>query len=261
MLSYQHAYHAGCSADVHKHAVLAVLLARLTAKDRPITYMESHAGRGLYDLSSVEALKTGEAAAGILRILAEGRLPLDHPYREALEAVRRRHGPHAYPGSPWIARHILRPQDRLHLMELHPQEHGGLKAAIRGPNVHVHRRDGLDGIVAIAPPAPRAGLAFIDPSYEVKTDYDAVARTVMTLHRKWPEATILVWYPLLAAGLHTALRETLARAALPKWRSDEVLFADPATVRGMYGSGFVLVNQPYGSDADLDRVAALFAPD
>ncbi|MGE4220707.1 MAG: 23S rRNA (adenine(2030)-N(6))-methyltransferase RlmJ [Alphaproteobacteria bacterium] len=260
MLSYQHAYHAGCRADVHKHAALAVLLQRLTAKDRPITYMESHAGRGLYDLSSAEAQKTGEADAGILRVLAEGRMPPGHPYRTALDAARQQHGRHAYPGSPWIARTLLRPQDRLHLMELHPQEHAALKAAMDAPGVHIHRRDGLEGVLAIAPPAARAGLVFIDPSYEVKMEYDAVARTVLALHRKWPEATILVWYPLLAAGLHTALRETLERAALPKWRCDEVRFADPATVRGMYGSGLALVNQPYGSDGDLDRVTALFTP-
>lgn len=260
MLSYQHAYHAGCNADVHKHAALAVLLARLAAKDRPLTYMESHAGRGLYDLASVEAQKTGEAAAGILRILAEGSLPPTHPYRTAIAAVRAQHGPDAYPGSPWIARHILRPQDHIHLMELHPQEHAVLKATLRGPSVHTHRRDGLEGVLAISPPVPRAGLVFVDPSYEVKTEYDAVARMVVALHRKWPEATVLVWYPLLPAGLHAGLRDTLARAALPKWRCDEVSFADPATIRGMYGSGLALVNQPYGSDADLDRVAALFAP-
>jgi len=260
MLSYQHAYHAGCAADVHKHAALAVLLERLTAKDRPITYMESHAGRGLYDLSSPEALKTREAEDGIRRILAEGRLAPDHPYADALDATRRQCGPHAYPGSPWIARHMLRPNDHLHLMELHPQEHAALKAALRGANIHIHRRDGLEGVLAIAPPVPRAGLVFIDPSYEVKTEYDAVTRTVLALHRKWPEATILIWYPLLAGGLHAALRETLERAALPKWRCDEVRFADPAAVRGMYGSGLALVNQPFGSAEDLDRVAALFAP-
>ena len=109
MLSYQHIFHAGNLADVHKHALLAWTLDYLVAKDKPLTYIETHAGRGLYDLTAAEAEKTGEAAAGIAK--AEAWLPADHPYRRRLAEVRAHHGDMAYPGSPLIAATTLRSAD------------------------------------------------------------------------------------------------------------------------------------------------------
>lgn len=257
MLSYQHGYHAGGPADVHKHAALAALLAHLTVKDKPLTYMETHAGAGLYDLASPEAEKTGEAAQGIVRALTEGLLPAGHPYREALDIVRARFGPDAYPGSPLLARTLLRPGDRLHLMELHPQEHAALKRVMHGGAAHVHRRDGYEGVLALSPPQPRRGLVLIDPSFEVKSEYEDAASFVVRLHAKWPEATIVLWYPLLAAGLHRAMCATLEAAGLPRFARAEVTFADPATARGMFGSGLLVVNLPHGTRPALDAAAAM----
>lgn len=239
MLSYQHAYHAGNRADLHKHAGLARLIAALTAKPRPITYMETHAGRGLYDLASPEALKTGEAAEGILK----ASLP-PGPYAEALARVRAAHGPDAYPGSPMIARALLREGDRMHLMELHPAEHAALKRALRGPGVAVHRRDGYEGVLALSPPVPRRGLVLVDPSYEVKAEYDAVPAFVGKLVAKWPEATMLVWYPILAEGRHARMSEALATLGAQR---HEVRFGEG---RGMLGSGLIGVNLPHGFALD-----------
>ncbi|MGR3520153.1 MAG: 23S rRNA (adenine(2030)-N(6))-methyltransferase RlmJ, partial [Roseovarius sp.] len=128
MLSYQHHYHAGNPADVHKHAALAWMLAYLTRKDKPLTYIETHAGRGLYDLADPAAQRTGEAAQGIGRL--ESALPADHPYRLRLHETRALHGASAYPGSPLLAALSLRPGDALHLAELHPGEHARLSAAL-----------------------------------------------------------------------------------------------------------------------------------
>jgi 23S rRNA (adenine2030-N6)-methyltransferase len=239
MLSYQHAYHAGNRADLHKHAALARLIAALTVKPRPITYMETHAGRGLYDLSAPEALKTGEAAEGILK----AELP-PGPYAGALARVRARHGAMAYPGSPLIALDLLRPEDRLHLMELHPAEHAALKRALRAPNVAIHRRDGFEGVLALSPPVPRKGLVLVDPSYEVKADYDAVPAFVAKLAAKWPEATVLVWYPILAEGRHARMVAALTPLGA---RRHEVRFG---TDRGMLGSGLIGVNLPHGFALD-----------
>ena len=153
LLSYQHAYHAGGPADLHKHIVLAELLARLTAKPRGIAYVETHAGRGLYDLAAPEALKTGEAAQGIARIDPDPATP----FGRALAAVRAEAGPTAYPGSPLVARALLRPQDRLTLMELHPAEHAAL-AAGRSRRRHPppRRLRGRPRARALpAPPRPR----------------------------------------------------------------------------------------------------------
>ena len=217
MLSYQHAYHAGGPADLHKHAALAELLARLTAKPRGIAYVETHAGRGLYDLAAPEALKTGEAARGIGRVAPDPATP----FGRALAAARAAHGPDAYPGSPLIARTLLRPQDRLTLMELHPAEHRALRAALAGPGVAIHRRDGFEGALALAPFTPRRGLVLLDPSYEVKTDYAAAAGFVRRLLAKWPETAVLVWYPVLPAGRHRELLQGLAPLPVlsTRWRS------------------------------------------
>lgn len=251
MLSYQHAYHAGGPADLHKHMVLAALLDRMTAKPRPLTVMETHAGRGLYDLAAPEALKTGEAARGI-GALAPLPGP-ESPWGRALARVRARHGPDACPGSPLVAQALLRPGDRHVLMELHPAEHAALRQALAGTGAEIHRRDGFEGVLALAPPRPRRGLVLVDPSYEVKDEYGAAARFVRRLLAKWPEAVVLVWYPLLPAARHRALLAGLA--PLPVLR-DEVLFR-AAPAEGMQGSGLALLNAPWGAER---LVAAATAP-
>ncbi|MEQ8444072.1 MAG: 23S rRNA (adenine(2030)-N(6))-methyltransferase RlmJ [Alphaproteobacteria bacterium] len=247
ILSYLHSFHAGNLADLHKHAALARLLVHMTAKPRAISYLESHAGRGLYDLSGPEAEKTAEAAEGILAQADEADgTSLPAPYAAAVAAVRARYGPNFYPGSPWIARHILRDQDVLHLMELHPAEFPALKRNLRADNVHCHRRDGLEGLLALSPPTPRRGLVLIDPSYEVKDDYARVAATVAALYRKWPQAVTLIWYPILRDGRHETMVDRILAADPPDPVRDEVSFPDPENRRGMTGSGLLLIGCPFG---------------
>ena len=242
MLSYQHAYHAGNAADVHKHTALAALLRLLTNKIRPVSYMESHAGRGLYDLSSAEAAKTGEAGQGICRLVRGSG-----PYWEALDRVRAEHGTLAYPGSPALARALLRSTDRLVLCELHPAEHRALKAVI--PEAEIHRRDGHEALPALTPPTPRRGLSLIDPSYEVKTEYLQTAETALMVLRRWPQGIIMVWYPMLPEARHLELTAKL-RGAGPACLIDEVTFADPPS-RGMIGSGLAVLNPPYRAGAAI----------
>ena len=131
---------------MHKHIALAELLALLTRKPRGITYMETHAGRGLYDLASEETAKTGEADEGIAKI----DLP-DCPFTDAVKSIRQMHGETAYPGSPAIAAALLRPDDKMHLMELHPTEFKALSANMEG-EAEIHHRDGYEGVLAISPP-------------------------------------------------------------------------------------------------------------
>ena len=248
MLSYQHAYHAGGPADLHKHIALAELLALLTRKPRGISYLETHAGRGLYDLTSDEAVKTGEADDGIAKI----DLP-NCPFADAIKSVRSMHGETAYPGSPAIAAALMREQDKMHLMELHPAEFQALRVNLEG-EASIHRRDGLEGILAISPVKPRKGLILIDPSYEVKDEYLKVADFTNKLTAKWPEATVMIWYPILKAARH---KEMLAALAAPHL-IDEVAF-DLKDNKGMTGSGLALVNAPYGSEAVFSRTREIAA--
>lgn len=256
MLSYQHLYHAGNLADVHKHAVLAFVLDYLTRKDKPLAYIETHAGRGLYDLGAEEALKTGEAAAGIA--LAEVLFPPAHPYRLRLDETRVAQGPRAYPGSPLIAALGLRETDTMHLAELHPQEFARLKAVAQDWGAHVHQRDGFDLALALTPPTPRRGLMLIDPSYEVKADYDAIPRHMANIHRKWNVGTLILWYPLLAGGLHGPMLTALA-AAFPEGLRHEVRFPPVREGHRMQGSGLFVVNPPFGLDAECAALTSRFA--
>ncbi|MCQ0970804.1 23S rRNA (adenine(2030)-N(6))-methyltransferase RlmJ [Paracoccus sp. TK19116] len=258
MLSYQHAYHAGNLADLHKHALLAVALDYMTAKPKPLSYLESHAGRGLYRLDGPEARRTGEAQAGIQRAEAQGWLPSDHPLLRALTAVRRGHGPDAYPGSPMIAAQILRPDDRIDLAELHPAEHAALAGLpdLMG-RARLHAQDGLAMAKAMCPPEPRRGMLLIDPSYEVKADYDRLPGAIAGLARKWNVGVIALWYPILADARHRPMAEALMRDHPAALRS-EVGFAPAREGHGMQGSGMIVLNPPYGLEDEAARLDRIF---
>lgn len=255
MLSYQHAYHAGNLADLHKHMLLASALDHLTRKPKPLSYIETHAGRGLYRLDGPEAARTGEAAAGIDRALAMGWLPGAHPFLSALAAIRRHHGPRAYPGSPLIAAHFLRPGDRAHLGELHPAEHEALSRVAGFATLF--RQDGFAMAQAVCPPTPRRGLLLIDPSYEVKADYDAIPRQIDLLARKWNVGVIALWYPILPDARHRPMLDRLA-AAHPEALRSEVAFAPARTGHAMEGSGLWVRNAPFGLAEDAARTEAMF---
>lgn len=258
MLSYQHSFHAGNLADIHKHAVLSSCLDYMTRKDKPLSYLETHAGRGSYDLSGAESRRTGEAAAGILRV--RDWFDAAHPYTRAQEAVQARHGVAAYGGSPLIAAALLRREDRIHLAELHPQEHAALLEAMKGarPVVHVHHRDGPEMALALAPPRPRRGLALIDPSWEVKDDYTRMPDLVIRLHRKWNVGVLILWYPILCDGQHRSMTETIIRE-IPGATVHEVGFPPAREGHRMRGSGLVIVNPPWGLDVELARLSTRFA--
>lgn len=242
MLSYQHLYHAGNLADVHKHAALAWVLSYMTRKEKPLSYVETHGGRGLYDLAAAEAVKTGEAAAGIEAV---GDWFDGTPYAQALAACRQEHGADAYPGSPWIASHILRAEDVLHVAELHPQEHAALAAAV--PGAHVHRQDGFDMAYSICPPQPRRGFLMIDPSYEVKTEYDAVPKHMAKISKSWPVGVLMLWYPILTDGRHRPMVTSLKKT-FPEGLCHEVSFPPAREGHRMVGSGLFVVNPPWGLD-------------
>ncbi|MCA0369537.1 MAG: 23S rRNA (adenine(2030)-N(6))-methyltransferase RlmJ [Proteobacteria bacterium] len=256
MFSYQHIYHAGSLADVHKHALLAVLLEYLAAKEPALSYFETHAGRGVYDLSAPEAKKTGEAKLGILSLLKDRVLPKDHPFMRALATFVRAHGPKMYPGSPSLAQILLRPDDALHFMELHPQEFDHLRRHFAHSHAHVSKRDGYQGVWALSPPTPRRGVVLIDPSYEDKGEYARTVDFAEDLATRWCEATLMVWYPVLRAGHEAALRQAVARSTLSS-KTWELSFPAKVTGYGLTGTGVTLFNVPTGVEESLNATHAL----
>lgn len=255
MLSYQHIYHAGNLADVHKHGLLAWMLAYLTRKEKPLTYIETHAGRALYDLADPAALKTGEAAQGIEKTASW--FPEDHPLSHCLDAVRNSHGPASYPGSPLIAASLLRATDKLHLAELHPGEHAALDFALSSYPVKCYQQDGFELAHSLTPPTPRRGLILIDPSYEIKHDYNDVPRHMARISRAWNVGVICLWYPILTKGSHAPMLTALA-AAHPNALRHEVRFPPARKGHGMIGSGMFVINPPYGLETEANRLARLF---
>ena len=256
MLSYQHAYHAGNMADVHKHALLAWMLAYMARKDKPLTYLETHAGRAVYDLSGAEARKTGEAAAGIAQ--ARGWFAPDHPYARCLAATRTAAGKDAYPGSPMIAAHLLRPDDQIVLSELHPQEHAALADAMLRTQAQVIRQDGYQMALSRTPPDPRRGLLLCDPSYEIKADYQDIPTFFQHLHRRWPVGVLVLWYPLLRDAPHRPMLAALAQS-FPEGFRHEVGFPPARDGHRMTGSGLFVVNPPYGLEEEAQRLGAHIA--
>ncbi|NCQ24911.1 MAG: 23S rRNA (adenine(2030)-N(6))-methyltransferase RlmJ [Roseovarius sp.] len=255
MLSYQHHYHAGNPADVHKHALLAWMLDYLIRKDKPLSYIETHAGRGLYDLEDPAAVRTGEAAQGIGRL--ERAFAADHPYRQRLDEVRARHGATAYPGSPLIAALSLRAMDRLHLAELHPGEHAHLTDHLAPYHAHVRQQDGYAMAQEICPPIPRRGLLLADPSYEVKSEYDLIPKVFAQIARKWNVGILTLWYPLLTADSHVAMLAQLS-TLFPEALRHEVRFAPARDGHRMIGSGLFVVNPPFGLAAESARLSRIF---
>lgn len=255
MLSYQHIYHAGNLADVHKHSMLAWALSYMTRKDKPLSYLETHAGRGLYDLKDAAALKTGEAASGIT--IAQDWFAPDHPYARVLARIRAKHGPNAYPGSPLIAAESLRQVDSIHLSELHPQEFSALKANMTPYGGIFRQKDGWEMAMSLCPPEPRRGLLLIDPSFEVKTDYQTIPGTLTKLHRKWGVGVIMLWYPVLTDAPHKSMIRNL-QAALPDALTHEVRFPPARAGHRMVGSGLFVVNAPFGFAEEAAQLTALF---
>jgi 23S rRNA (adenine2030-N6)-methyltransferase len=259
MLSYQHSYHAGNAADVHKHALLAVALDYMTAKPKPLSYIETHSGRALYDLTSTEAQKTGEAAKGIN--LMAGWFQPDHPYSRALKAAQISGGPNAYPGSPHVAQTLLRDDDKMTLAELHPQEVTALRAALNTalPYADVRAADGPALALSMAPPTPRRGMCLIDPSYEVKSEWETMPALVRKLHRAWNVGVVMLWYPLLRNNAHKPMVEMLDALNIDGAIRHHVTFPPARQGHGMQGSGLFIVNPPWGWSDAANDLAKKFA--
>lgn len=255
MLSYRHGFHAGNAGDVLKHAALAAALALLTRKDKPLCYLESHAGAGRYDLADARAQKTREHRRGIARLWDRTDTPPAlEPYLRAVRAENPDGVLRRYPGSPAVAARVLRPDDRLVLMELNASDGDALGTAFRGDRrVAVHRRDGYEGLVALVPPRERRGLALLDPSYEVESDYTDVVAAVSAAHARWPGGCYAIWYPLLDDGRAKRLARALVGTGLRRILCGE-LTIDRRDGPGMKGAGMLWVAPPYTLDAALRDV-------
>jgi 23S rRNA (adenine2030-N6)-methyltransferase len=249
VLSYRHGFHAGNHADVLKHVALVALLRLLTQKEKPVMVVDTHAGAGMYSLEQGFAVRNAEFRNGIGRLWDRDGLPAPvADYREQVRAVNADGVLRQYPGSPRIALGVLRPHDRLRLFELHGNEAKNLaqQFAQDGRRVAVTAGDGYAGLKAVLPPPSRRGLALIDPSYELVSDYRAVATAVREGLHRFATGTFAVWYPLLQRHDAGELPGRLRRAAGADWVDIALQVKAPAPEGlGLHGSGMFIVNPPW----------------
>jgi 23S rRNA (adenine2030-N6)-methyltransferase len=271
-MNYRHAFHAGNFADVFKHVIVARILTHLREKTAPFRVIDTHAGEGLYDLAGEEASRTGEWRDGIGR-LAAAKLPADAitlmaPYFAALHACNPppypppragegREGVRYYPGSPMLARHLLRPQDRLVACELEPRAAAALSSHLRGcataKAVHI---DGWIALNAYVPAKERRGLIIVDPPFEQPDDLVRLADGVTAAYRKWPTGIYVMWYPVKERYGPDRFIKAMRRAGMEKCLRAEFVVASPQPAGGLNACGVIVVNPPWRLAAEI----GIFAP-
>lgn len=271
-MNYRHAFHAGNFADVVKHAALALCFERLNAKDKPYRYIDTHAGIGLYDFAGDEAQRSPEWRDGVARVWsAIATAPANvqaalEPYMDVLRALNPDGKIRFYPGSPAIARRLMRAHDAIRLCELHDGSVDLLREAMdRDHRIKIEQRDGFEALPAFLPPPERRGLVLIDPPFEEgtatrKLDFERMVEAARKAVRRWPGGTYVFWRPLKDLGAVEEFDDALGAMLIEEGglSPEKLLVADlwvrPIGPGPLGGAGVMIVNPPYGLAEHL-RVA------
>jgi 23S rRNA (adenine2030-N6)-methyltransferase len=250
MLSYRHAFHAGNHADVLKHIVLQSTLRYLTQKDKPFLYIDTHAGAGGYRLDSDYAEKTGEFHEGIEKLWQCDDMP--EAVAEYIDLIRQFNYASGgkklnyYPGSPWIAQTLLRPEDKLVVSELHSTDFPLLNKHFRNDKrIRIFEQDGYKTLNAMIPPPQKRSLVLMDPSYEQKKEYHWVTENLMNAHKKFTTGVYLLWYPVVNRESIDRIEKTLKRSGITKIQLFEFAMQEDTNESGMTASGMIVINPPW----------------
>jgi len=261
-MNYRHAFHAGNFADVIKHVALVAVLLHLRKKEKPFRVIDTHAGRGIYDLESEAARRTGEAAGGIERLagLAGASLP---PALKTYLGIVRSTGAAHYPGSPLIAAELLRADDKLIAIEKHPDDEAVLARTLaRFKNAKPACADGYARLAALLPPPERRGLVLIDPPFEAEDEFGQLAEALVAARRRFATGIYLVWYPVKSAAASDAFAgevrgggsEEITRITIDIGRDAK------GDKERLSSAGLLIVNPPYGFLDEMRAAAELLAP-
>ncbi|MEH6564037.1 MAG: 23S rRNA (adenine(2030)-N(6))-methyltransferase RlmJ [Halopseudomonas sp.] len=255
-MNYRHSYHAGNHADVLKHALLRRLLELMQRKETPLCYLDSHAGTAFYDLQGESAGKTGEFQDGIGRLWSDDELPLWlTDFRAAVAAHNEGGSLRFYPGSPQFIADLLRPQDRMILSELHPEDAETLKQHFAySDQVAVHQRDGYQLPKAFLPVDEKRALWLLDPPFEKTDDLQRCVEAVQIAVQRMRQTVIALWYPIKDQRLLREFYQQIADAGLPKALRVELNIRPVDNQLGLNGSGLILVNPPWPIWEELEQV-------
>lgn len=242
-MNYRHIYHAGNFSDVVKHYVLSLLLQKLHEKEKAFSIIDTHAGIGVYNLQSQQALKTNEAQEGILKLLHSPQdKTLFEPYLRIIQ--RQKNG--FYPGSPVISRAFLRPQDRLWLSELHPEDFQNLAQYFyKDPQVKVLHQDGYTSLKALLPLKEKRGLILIDPPFEERNEFKTLVNGLRESYRRFATGIYMIWFPIKELKPIKEFYAALKDLRIPKILSVEFLRNPPITPETLNGTGLVIINPPW----------------
>lgn len=256
MLSYRHGFHAGNFADVLKHTVLIQLLEYFAKKDKPFCCIDTHAGAGDYALDGDFAIKNKEFTNGIGLLWQRDDLPdVLARYVQMMKAANSSGQMTRYLGSPLIMQQLLRPQDRLFLYELHSTEIECLTTAIgKDKQVKIAHADGLKNAISLLPPRERRGLIFIDPSYELKTDYVEVVQALCAMHKRFATGTYALWYPVVDRRRNQSLEHAIQASGIKNIQLFELGLTADTQEHGMTASGLIVINPPWTLTTQMQTV-------
>jgi 23S rRNA (adenine2030-N6)-methyltransferase len=256
MLSYRHSFHAGNPADVLKHLVLAQVLGYQTIKDKPLDYIDTHSGAGFFELAAADAQKTQEYQDGIAKLWQHSS---EHnalnEYIALIKSFNQTSTLAFYPGSPKIAEHFLRRQDKGWFFELHPRDLLLLEENMQGKrSIRVRGENGFAGLIGLLPPASRRACVLIDPPYEIKDDYDTVVKTLIKAHQRFATGTYMIWYPVVDRERIDNLEQGLIDSGMRNIQLFELATQADTEVHGMTASGMIVINPPWKLKQTMDAV-------
>jgi len=279
VLSYQHSFHAGNHADVLKHLTLVAVLERLNLKTKPYFFLDTHAGEGVYDLNSQQALQNSEAKTGVLQLNLSPQLDADENsgvekqsvlFDTYVNIVNMYIGDQQYPGSPMVASALLRRGDKAFAAELHPQAFESLQQNCRRSGIMAQHRDAYEMLNAVLPPTPNRGAVLIDPPYEQMSEYEQVVDAVARAVKRWPIGIYMIWYPLLSdtredrksneivsnpkSALSEKMLSQLSGLSVKSILNIQFCSLTQSEKIGMYGSGMCILNPPWQLDNDLKEI-------
>ena len=256
MLSYRHSYHAGNHADVLKHIVLTLCINSLKEKEKPFLYLDTHSGAGRYLLQSEHAEKTGEYLSGINLIWQQSETPeLLNTYLSVLKRYNPFDNLKYYLGSPLIAKQLLREQDKINLTELHPTDYPLLRQEFsKDKRARVLREDGFSQLKSKLPPESRRGIILIDPSYEIKDDYQKIPKALLEAYKRFATGIYLIWYPVVSRTQTQKMIDEIVNLGIKKISQFEFAIKPDNNQKGMTASGMIVINPPWKLQQQMQTI-------
>ena len=253
MLSYRHGYHAGNAADVLKHFTLIYVLDYVKKKDKNFIFIDSHAGAGKYSVSDPYMQKNKEYLQGIEKIFKINNDDIFlKNYLNLIKLINSNSNLKIYPGSCYLAAKRLSEDDKLHFIELHPTEFLNLKKNFENDSrIIIENEDSYKRLIKLLPPKEKRAVILIDPSYELKDEYEKVSKMLSSCYKKFPLGVYIIWYPVLSNKKSESFVLNILKENYKNLSHIEMITDNSND--GMQGSGLFIINCPWSIEKDIKK--------